>query len=170
MGSEDLKLLERKYWRGETTTVEEERLRAAAGVERSGLTESLRHLMMEVDDRRNVKLDENFEAEFWRVTKSKGSSRERRTAWIRWAAAIIVLLVLALVIKLSLHESAPTPVAEVENDTYDNPQVAFREVKRALMFTSNKLNDGTGPMMEIIKLDQAKKIVKTTVANKDTLN
>lgn len=169
MGSEDWKLLERKYWRGETTTVEEERLRAAARTGRPELTVGLRHLLSEVNARRNAKLDENFEAEFWGATKSKRSGRERKTAWIRWAAAVTVMLVLALVIKLSLDEPRVS-VAEVETDTYDNPQAAFREAKRALMFTSNKLNDGAEPMMEIKKFDQVKKTVKTTVLNKDTLN
>ncbi len=171
MGIEDWNLLERKYWRGETSSMEEERLRTAARENRPGLSDALRNLMTEVNDLRSAALDEKFDAEFWASTKTKQSGRQRKTAWIRWAAAVIVLLVLALAIKLALDEPpTPAPVAEVETDTYDNPQAAFREAKRALMFTSDKLNEGAKPMMEIKKFDQAKNTVKITGFDKDTLN
>ncbi len=82
--------------------------------------------------------------------QDSGEKKIRRLSWgyrisgIAATAAIIVVCCLTLF--KPKHEI-------VFKDTYDNPQLAYAEAKKALLYISTQLNRGTEPLSQVSKLN-----------------
>lgn len=125
-----------RYWAGETTLAEEERLRAYF--------------------RQAEALDERLkvDAAWFGYTQTQAAQRSQRQLPIlrttrqrrlwSWAAAASIIVLLSISWWQSYYLNKPlTVVAEqVEEDTYEDPEEAFRATKRALLRLSKELNQG----------------------------
>lgn len=161
MDNRDLELLELKYWAGETTLPEEEVLQRAARAGSEGLSVDYKRLVGLADQSREAELDPAFEAEFWaRVEGGKSSGARIFTIahFIRYAAVGIVLVALGLGIWDIISEDhlPEGQLISAVEDTYESPEQAFEEAKKALLFASQKLNKGAAPVEEIKRFHTTK--------------
>ena len=164
MDSNRLKLLEKRYWSGESSLDEEQELKDAIRDGVHGASEQLVSLFQELEQNKDKMLDSNFDSEFWqKATDEKNNGGARiftLSLFMRYAAVGVILfgITFALWSIIMKDESVPkiakTNVTSI--DTFDDPQVAFEETKRALMFASEKLNKGKEPMTEIRRFYNAK--------------
>lgn len=157
MDSNRLKYLERRYWAGESSLDEERELRAGVKNEAAGISEHLVSLFQEIETTRNQVLDSDFDADFWQKANNKTDGSGTRiftlSLFMRYAAIGIILcgVTFALwnIISQNDYGQSIPPTEIAAGDTYDDPEVAFEETKRALLFASQKLNKGKEPIKEI---------------------
>jgi len=162
MNETRIKKLEEKYWKGETSLEEEQELKriAAENPDRLSpyLSELLASVKKEADDLA-VSLDASFDREFWSSLETKDAKviglRFRKHDFIRIAAAAVVVVAMGLGLWYGLEEQ-PTEMAQTtKDDTYENPELAFKEAQKALAFASEKLSRGAEPVSKIKKFHQA---------------
>ncbi len=149
MDSNRLDELLTRYWACETTLEEEQQLREYFCGEE--IPESLKEtaaLFQYFEETKNKSLsDAQFESKVLaQVTRPK-QGRIIRLFYnsMRIAAGVVVVLVATWFIRNEIRQSSPQEIA----DTYDDPQQAFEETKKALLMISKSF--GTAE-------DQAKKI------------
>lgn len=164
MDSNRLKLLEKRYWAGESSLDEEQELKEAIRDGVHGASEQLVSLFQEIKQNKDQSLDANFDSEFWqKATNEKDNGGARiftLSLFMRYAAVGVILfgITFALWSIIMKDENVPA-IAQTKitaNDTFDDPQVAFEETKKALMFASEKLNKGKEPIKEIKRFYNAK--------------
>ena len=146
------KLLD-KYFEGETTLSEETRLReffTSGNVPEqwSNLVRYFKYLEQEkglhiidpaFDDRMMAKVKES---KFAVIT-------DIRRPWIYWIAGIAasILILLAIFVKFD-------PFSRSIEDTYKDPQVAYMEARKILLFVSEKFNQGTRNLEPVSRLEK----------------
>lgn len=164
MESEQLKTLEKKYWLGETSRVEESILRKATKDKNAqeSLSPELIGLFADLASASDIELGADFDTDFWkRAIPSAESASFNPTFFMRYAAIGLILISAAFSFWNVIHNS-PTPyhaVAEMDADTYSSPEKAFEETKRALMFASLKLNRGAQTVGEIKRFYNTKESI-----------
>ena len=173
-----LAYLEKRYWEGKTSLEEENELKTAALSGSDEVSASLIGIFEVTSLAHNVALDDDFDAAFWQ--KAGVQNKDNQVArvftlsvFMRYAAIGIILLGISGVIwTLILKDDHPEEVAQTEVlnvDTYDDPQVAFEETKKALMYASQKLNEGSKPLGEIKRFYNAKMSIAGMSADTDTM-
>jgi hypothetical protein len=87
------------------------------------------------------------------------NKKERRVRYIHLgykfasiAAVIAILIVSYLIIKPPENKHV---ITVYEKDTYADPKLAYAEVKRTLLYISEKLNKGTKPLSHVSRLNEA---------------
>jgi hypothetical protein len=83
----------------------------------------------------------------------KISFRKRRH---QWAIAAAVALLLGLSVMFALLKRY-----NKLNDTYSDPQMAYLEVERTLLYVSQKMNKGMEPLSTVSKINSATSHLKT---------
>lgn len=171
-----LEYLEKKYWEGQTSLEEENELKKAVQSGNSEVSASLISIFNSASQSLDVSLGDDFDTAFWQKIKGKNSNNQARvftlSLFMRYAAVGIILLgisgvIWTLVLKDDPHEEvARTEFVKV--DTYDDPEIAFEETKKALMYASQKLNEGKKPLGEIKRFYNAKMSIAGTSAHVDT--
>ncbi len=161
MENRELQRLEMKYWAGETTLPEEEVLQREARAGSHALSADYKRLVGHADESRQIELDPGFEDAFWaRVDSSEPSIKRIFTTahFIRYAAVGIILVGLGLGMWdiFSGDQLQEGQLITAVDDTYDSPEQAFEEAKKALMFASQKLNKGVEPVEEIKRFHTTK--------------
>lgn len=159
-----LAYLEKRYWEGKTSLEEENELKKA--VQSGGIEVSapLSAVFRATFQSHNITLDDDFDAAFWQKATNQDNNQRGRlftlSSFMRYAAVgIIVLGIGGAIWTLILRENHPAEIAQSETltvDTYDDPEIAFEETKRALMYASQKLNQGKEPLGEIKRFYNAK--------------
>ncbi len=174
MDSERLIRLEEKYWAGETSIDEEQVLESAALNDSAVLTPELKRLYSSVHSVKDLELGEDFDAAFWnRVEKPrKGSYRVLQFAsLLKYAAVGIITIGISLVLWNIIDGDGQDSTQEnlvVNIDTFESPEAAFEETKRALLFASEKLNKGTEPVQEIKRFHTTKMSIIGTTPQTDS--
>ncbi len=173
-----LEYLEKRYWEGKTSLDEEAELKKAVHAGAEGVSEPLIALLGEIEENKSLSLNADFDEAFWQKAENENSSGEAQiftlSLFMRYAAVGIILFGLSFAIWNIIVNSdlmAPAPIVQTEigvDDTYEDPQVAFEETKRALMFASEKLNKGKEPIQEIKRFYNAK--VSIAGMHSDTSN
>jgi hypothetical protein len=162
MSDSELYKLEAKYWSGESSLEEEERLKKAALEGTDALSAELVQILLASEESSAIELDANFEDEFWAKVEDGHSSKLIRhnftpLQFFRYAAAALVILCFGAGIWYSLlqqgNSSVEAQTAAVEE--FESPEEAFEEAKRALSFASEKLNKAKKPVRKIEKFHQA---------------
>jgi hypothetical protein len=154
------KELEEKYWRGETSVFEEEELYRATQIEGSDVSPQLRAVLGERKTFAEINAGESFEEDFWKKADDNEISIGKRyqfsTQFIRVAAAVVFILGSVLIWNSLQEENLkPTQSAQLE-DSFDDPQEAYEETRKALLFVSAKLNKGKEPVKEIKRFHDSK--------------
>ncbi|NEN25753.1 hypothetical protein G3O08_19875 [Cryomorpha ignava] len=164
MDSNRLKLLEKRYWAGESSLDEEHELKEAVRNDADGVSFELVSLFQEIAQNKDQILDADFDSDFWQKAnneKGKGGARIfTLSLFMRYAAVGIILFGITFALwNIVLKDEPVEAIAQTEmttGDTYNDPQVAFEETKRALLFASEKLNKGKEPIKEIKRFYNAK--------------
>lgn len=136
----DIETLLNKYWEGDTTLEEERNLKA--------------YFAQPDIDKKWQHLAPLFKAFGEEKTKQMPHVNGRRVAmnatgnhWIRWAAAAILIGLLATAGTWAFRNwqeqsRAEMAHAKLNQDTFDDPQKAAEEIKAALALVSSKMNKG----------------------------
>lgn len=156
------KILEDKYWQGESNLAEEQELRRYVLTNREKVSKALWDLFGAVDEIKEAKLDDDFDTAFWNSVSNRSNGRRgnfHSFHFMRYAATGIIILGLAIgffAIIDSTDEPANTVAIKESEDTYSDPEQAFEETRKALFFASEKLNKGVEPASEIKRFHDSK--------------
>jgi hypothetical protein len=156
------KLLE-KYFEGETSLSEEEQLRdffASGNVpERwKDLKKYFSFFGMELSQTLN---DQAFDEKIMSEIKEDKQSPllDLRRPWIYWLSGVAAaaLILIAVFVKFD-------PFSKRIGDTYDDPQVAYAEAKKILLYVSAQFNKGTNKLESVKAYETGLKELKPVAA------
>ncbi|MDX1686063.1 MAG: hypothetical protein R3275_12570 [Saprospiraceae bacterium] len=144
MVSHKLSDLVEKFWSGETTRDEEEYLYELLS-DQDDLDDELvgvRNYLSYTDQQgETVSLDEEFTREVISEIKALERPSIRKFKWLSVAASLI--LVISLCLWFDDQYSLITSEKEVVvSDTFDDPEMAFQEVKKVMMLLSSNMGQG----------------------------
>ncbi len=147
----ELKILAEKFWNGECSEAEEDRLReyfqyADEKDCQSEYKELREYLSMFNSDSSGLGLD--FDQKVLSVVKPK--TNQFKKFFMTSAAASVIFLIGFLAFSQLREDPTPGPLTHVE-DTYEDPEQALAEVKKALMLVSGKMNKGKKYSVELSK-------------------
>lgn len=164
------KILEAKYWKGESSLAEEQELRRYVLANKDKVSKALWDLFVAVDEIKEARLDDDFDTAFWNSVSKRSNGRSgnfHSFHFMRYAATGIIILGLAIgffAIIDATDEPENTVAITESEDTYSDPEQAFEETKKALFFASEKLNKGIEPASEIKRFHNSKMSI-TGVSN-----
>jgi hypothetical protein len=153
MNLQEIEKILEKYYNGETTLDEEKQLRMFfAGSEVPAQWKHLAGFFSYVGQEKEVKIESpEFERKFDATVGETRLSKifDLRRPWIYWMAGVAasVLIMVAIFVKFD-------PLSGKINDTYDNPEVAYVQAKKILMFVSTQMNKGTKDLHQIDKFEK----------------
>lgn len=162
------KLLE-KYFEGETSLPEEIKLRdffAAGNVpERwKGLEKYFIFMIREQDQQLQ---DANFDEKVMSAVKGNKLAPiiDLHRPWIYWIAGVAagLLILLAILIKFD-------PFSGRIEDTYNDPQIAYKEARKILLFVSAKFNKGIISLKPVETLETGLNELKPVAAYSKGMN
>lgn len=163
----NIRELVEKYWDGDTTLEEEEQLRdyfshedAPADLKKEAAL--FRYYQTQTRFR---KLDAQFDEQLTRQIER----RQGQQKWLvyqpllRIAAAVVLVVAITLLFKTT--GVGPTDeVAQVSTeDTYEDPRLAYKQTKEALLLVSSLMNEGTQHIEELESFSEAQETVKTQI-------
>lgn len=160
------KLLE-KYWECETSIIEEKELKAF--FKGTDIPDNLKEtaLMFNYFEQESSqkKLGTDFDNQIIEKLETSDSNNTniKVVDWFnRYAKVAAVILVLIsvsfLITKTLQHEQEKVHVA----DTFENPEDAFEETKKALLLISNKIGKGKTQMVKLSEFNKTEEKIKTT--------
>ena len=147
------------YWTGESSLEEERKLKAEASESSdSADADFFRYLK----EKRSQGIDDpGFDRTIMRSIKPSHRLPGRWNILINWrvAAAILVLFAASMMLKHALHEDGQ-PGEPLIADTYQDPEKALEETKKALLLISAKLNKGSEYTLELGKFSETQEKLK----------
>jgi hypothetical protein len=162
------KLLE-KYFEGETSLPEETKLRdffAAGNVpERwKGVEKYFTFMIREQDQQLQ---DTSFDEKVMSAVKGNKLAPiiDLHRPWIYWIAGVAagILILLAVFVKFD-------PFSRRIEDTYKDPQLAYTEARKILLFVSAKFNKGTSSLKPVTTLETGLNELKPVAAYSKGMN
>lgn len=127
-----------KYWDGTTTLAEESDLRSYFASEQvSPAFDSFRPLFQFFSEEGTVQMGDIAPPE---AKNEIGQTRVRSMRWLMHAAAAVLFLFGLFFIGKKSVSTQPDLYAY--EDTYENPELAYAEFKRAMYLVSSKMNKG----------------------------
>jgi|SRR5687768_5740159 len=159
MDSEKIDELLNKYWNCETSLEEEKQLQAYfrdAAVP-DGLKETAK-LFRYFDEQKKKELtDISFDQTVKKkISPPKGKMRSMFFNTMRIAAGIAVLIVAVWLVRLEVRKGTPPEMA----DTYDDPNRAFEETKKALMMISKSFNTAEAQAKKLNLFNEAQQNIQ----------
>jgi hypothetical protein len=154
----------RKYWKGTSEAEEEQILKKHFCETDNGQIDDA--FFSYLNDKRKDKLtDPDFDKEILQLIKGKNDVKRSWFQKINWkiAAAIILLLSLAAIYfnrQWKIKGSVVSSDQIVIIDTYEDPQIAYEETKKALLLISSNLNKGKAYTTEFAKFNQSQENLK----------
>lgn len=159
MDSNRIEELLKKYWECETSLEEEEELKACFGDE--SLEEQFREasLFRYFNEQRERSLrDVRFDHEMLSGIRPvpKGKLRKIWYNGLRIAAGVIVLVTAVWLVRNEIRRSTPTELV----DTYNDPQLAFEETKKALLMISRSFGTAEEQARKINYFNEARQQIQ----------
>ena len=168
MDSKDIRTLLDKYWACETSLEEEKVLRTYFTQEQvAPELEEYRSLFSYFGKQQEMELSTGFSDQLkWELAKR--SPAKRRKLWFnniaRVAASLLIILSCSY-LYYNHYQSQQIKISLLE-DTYQDPEIAYQEMKKALRKVSTKLNSGTKYMVSIKQINEGTKYFKTDQKDK----
>jgi hypothetical protein len=169
MDSKKIEELLNRYWNCETSLEEEQELRqyfrASEIPEQWKETANLFRYFEE--NKKKTLTDVSFDHDV--LQKIKVSPKGKMSSLIfnslRIAAGIAVLAIAFVFVKNEIRKSTPAEIV----DTYDNPQLAFEETKKALLMISKSFGTAEEQAKKINMFNEAKEGIEKKSADKKNL-
>ena len=169
MNLHEIEQLLEKYFEGNTTLAEEQKLReffASGNVpERWKNLEGYFSFLIREKDQQIA--DPGFDARLLSEVKEDRMSRltDIRRPWIYWISGVAasILILVAIFVKFD-------PISRRVDDTYKDPEVAFNEAKKILLYVSEKFNQGTQNLDPLNSLDAGLSELKSVGAYSKVIN
>ncbi len=165
MDSKRIDELLSKYWECETTLEEEQQLQEYFNG--SNVADEHRNtaplFRFYRENKKKSIVDASFEKEIVRKVKGKDEGRvvSMFQNSMRIAAGIAVLMIAVYFIKTEVRKSTPQEIV----DTYDDPQLAFEETKKALMMISKGFGHAEEGAKKINLFNEAKEEIQRPDSN-----
>ncbi|GHE61957.1 hypothetical protein GCM10011340_16360 [Roseivirga thermotolerans] len=145
----------KKYWEADTSLQEEEQLkRELLSATNETDWEEEKALFAHFKQAKEAELDDSFDQALLAEIDSRETAGTRQVQWTDYfkqyykiAAAVVVLLVSGM-----LYQQQQKEV--VVEDTFDNPEVAYAELKKQLLIVSRYLNKGQQTVSELNNLSK----------------
>jgi hypothetical protein len=154
--------IKKKYWKGTSEVNEEQALKKHSHTNEQYQIEDEYFGILE--QKRNEKLnDPDFEKKVLRQIKGSQGVKKSLFQKINWqiAAAIVLLVSIgALVLNRQFNSSKSVTNQKVVEDTFEDPQLAYEETKKALLLVSSKLNKGNAYTTKFVKFSQSQENLK----------
>lgn len=154
MDSKTSELL-KKYWEAETSLQEEQELKQLLASSEDAQLEEERALFAHFDEKKNAELDESFDAELFaqidQLEEQKGakviSLKDYFRQYAGIAAAVVVLFISGAIYFQQQQQY------QVE-DTFEDPELAYAELKKQLLMVSRYMNKGQNTLNELTNLSK----------------
>lgn len=160
MDSKQIEQLLEKYWSCETTLEEEKALREYFNREQvaDGLKESAA-LFRYFEQQREQKIsDVSFDTTLTgKLQPAKGKMRSLLMSSLRIAAGVSVVVASFWLVRTQMRNDAPQEVA----DTFNDPQKAFEETKKALQLISKNFGKAEKATSNLNLINEAKDKIQT---------
>ena len=156
--------LKRKYWEGATSADEEEILKKHSRKKEDEPVEDTFFSYLEHKRKEKIN-DPGFEKEVLRqITENQGTKRLllQRINW-QIAAAITILFAIGTIYfarHVSINNRTGQQNTSMLYDTYEYPQLAFEETKKALLLISSNLNKSKAYATEFKKFNESQENLK----------
>ena len=158
-----------KYWRGETTRAEEAWIKQYFSEKENKSKDVSANLLFDyfkIQKERCIE-DDGFDKRVLEKTiKNPGKSQRpgmRRIILWNAAAGLALIGTLGYFFRDALLK--PQIKQETVTDTYSDPEKAYEETKKALLFISSKLNEGEDYTAELSKFSEAQEKIKAKKQN-----
>ena len=162
MDSKKVGALRKKYWEGNTSQEEEEALKKLADNRPSQLDSDEEYFSFLNKKGAEQPLNKEFEDEILRlIDVKKAKSKPKNIAIKYWyiAASLTLIISVSIIFKRGIfNENSAVQVVQV--DTFEDPEKAFEETKKALLFLSEKLNQSSEYATQFSKFEQSQEILK----------
>lgn len=169
MDSNRIELLLERYWNCVSTQEEEAELKAYF----NGTSEIPAHLTHAAPlfkyfkQEADVKLsDPSFEDKLYKALKTeeqpKGKVRKLEQSfqnYMKVAAAVAIVIATSFIFRMEIWQGEKPQLLLVE-DTYQSPEEAYAETKKALMLIASKMNHGKKEVEKISILSKAESKIK----------
>ena len=162
MDLKKIKTLLEKYYNGETTLDEENLLRdyfVGDQVDDELIAERdpFLYQMYEISNQDNI---EDFSDEIWKNIQNQNINKKLKNnnltyILLRIAASIIIIVGFMVLLKDN-HQMGIKKNIQF-TDTYNNPEIAYKQAKETLLYVSAMLNHGTNYLEPVEKLNEGTK-------------
>lgn len=161
MNSKKAEALLTKYWAGKTDLEEEKQLKSYfSNLDGTVDQESVYFDFLEKNH--SKKIPDQFDEELLNQISEAEEDTNTKSIFLRYwhiAASVILIVSISIIFKNEIFKSdAPAQVAQV--DTFEDPERAFEETKKALLFISSRLNQGGEYASQLSKFEQSQEILK----------
>jgi len=168
MNLQEIERILEKYFNGETSLDEEKQLRAFfTGRDVPPRWKHLTGFFGYFEEEKQVKIENpRFEAALDSSVRETPMSRllDLRRPWLYWAAGVAASLLILVAIFVKFD-----PFPNRIRDTYDNPEVAYAQAKKILLFVSDQMNKGTKDLQKIEKFEKGLKDVQSIASFNNSL-
>lgn len=153
-----LNKLTEKFWRGECSEEEEQTLFAAVreSEPHKDLQELREYIQFLEQEKQETVLGEDFDTEILNQIRKKSVKSFVPASWMKIAAAIVFLISIGFGINQLMTPRPPAELAQI-TDTFEDRDLAFVEVQKALFLLSSNLNEGMEQTRLLGEFDKAKK-------------
>lgn len=166
MDSKKIEELLQKYWNCETSLEEEQQLREYFRNEKGSEGNEAATLFHYFEQQKNNTVNEQFEKEvLGQIKKPKGKVTNLVQTSLRIAAGVAVLVVAVFFVRQEIRKSDTVAM----EDTYDDPQKALEETKKALMMISKGFGRAEEQAKKINLLNEAQDKIQTKANDKKEL-
>jgi hypothetical protein len=160
MDSEHIDALLEKYWKSETSVEEEKELQALL-IEKpvpDHLKETAALFRYFDRQKRKSLTDISFDRDVIRKIQAPAMGKVRALLFntMRIAAGVVVLIVAIWLVRMEVREITPAQTT----DTYDDPEMAFEETKKALMMISKSFSTAEQQAKKINLFNEAQQEIQ----------
>ena len=161
MDYKKIKILLEKYWNCETTLEEEAFLREH--LSSKDIPEDLKEisaLFHYYKSQSEIKVSNGFEDKVLHQIESKENKGKRKYLHLYYKVAAATILILFFVTIHQRFIAVREKATVLVQDTFDDPQKALEETKKALLLVSEKWNKGKDNIIRLSEFNKAEKIIK----------
>ncbi|MGB0524664.1 MAG: hypothetical protein ACPGJS_16950 [Flammeovirgaceae bacterium] len=163
MDSKEIRQLLEKYWACEASLEEEQQLNTYFnGTDIAPELVEYQALFNYLDQQKTLETSARFDEQLkWKIANHNRSKTKPKLVlnFMRVAASLLIILTFSYVYyNHHQHKQQTTAILE---DTYQDPEIAYQEMKKALLEVSQRMNSGTKYMVSIKQINEGTKYFKT---------
>ena len=162
MDSKKAEALRKKYWEGKTSQSEEKELKNHFSGAQGGSDLDDKYFSYLNKESAEDPLDDKFNEEILSLIDDKNHEIKQNISLIKYwyiAASFLLIISVSIIFKNEIFKVASQEQV-VQADTFEDPEKAFEETKRALLFLSSMLNQSDEYATKFSKFDQSQTILK----------
>jgi hypothetical protein len=162
MDSKKAEVLRKKYWEGKTSQSEEKELKNHFSGVQGG--SDLDEVYFSYLDKKSGEspLDDKFDEEILSLIDDKNHEIKQNISLLKYwyiAASLLLIISVSIIFKNEIFKVGSQEQV-VQADTFEDPEKAFEETKKALLLLSSMLNQSDEYTTQFSKFDESQTILK----------